>query len=778
VSAATDRASVRARARVDGTVQGVGFRPFVYRLAGELALAGWVRNDERGVEVEIEGEEQAIEAFLARLATEAPPLARVERVRAERRPAQGAQSFLIVPSARGGAADAPVTPDAATCDDCLAELFDPDDRRFRYPFVNCTNCGPRFTIVRGVPYDRPQTTMAGFLMCARCAAEYEDPADRRFHAQPNACPACGPRARLLLGGVEAVRGGAVGEPADAVAAAARLLVEGAVLAVKGLGGYHLACRADDDGAVDALRARKRREDRPFALMVASTAAARALAFVAEQEAALLEGPARPIVLAPRRPQAPVARGVAPGTRELGLMLPYTPLHHLLLADVQALGVGALVMTSGNVSDEPIAYEDEDALARLDPIADAFLLHDRPIHMRTDDSVLRAVRVGGRRRALALRRSRGHVPASIPLPLAAPHPLLACGAELKSTFCLARGERAWVSHHIGDLRNWETLRSFREGIAHFEELFALVPELLVHDLHPDYLSTAHAMEREGVELLGVQHHHAHLAAVLAEHGETGPVVAAVYDGAGYGSDGTVWGGEILVGDLAGFRRAGHLRPVALPGADRAVREPWRMACAWLAESSGDSPPEIPPALAGRVDAKRWAAVAAIARGGLAAPLTTSAGRLCDAVAALCGVRASVSYEGQAAIELEAIAAPGERGAYAIPYSDGQLDPRPAIAEVIAELDAGVPAAIISARFHNGLADATASACAAVARAAGLSAAALAGGVFQNRLLLERVAASLDAAGLRVLTPELLPPNDGAISYGQAAIAAARTLDGPR
>jgi hydrogenase maturation protein HypF len=778
VSAATDRASVRARARVDGTVQGVGFRPFVYRLAGELALAGWVRNDERGVEVEIEGEEQAIEAFLARLATEAPPLARVERVRAERRPAQGAQSFLIVPSARGGAADAPVTPDAATCDDCLAELFDPADRRFRYPFVNCTNCGPRFTIVRGVPYDRPQTTMAGFLMCARCAAEYEDPADRRFHAQPNACPACGPRTRLLLGGVEAARGDAVGEPADAVAAAARLLVEGAVLAVKGLGGYHLACRANDDAAVDALRARKRREDRPFALMVASTAAARALAFVAEQEAALLEGPARPIVLAPRRPQAPVARGVAPGARELGLMLPYTPLHHLLLADVQALGVGALVMTSGNVSDEPIAYEDEDALARLDPIADAFLLHDRPIHMRTDDSVLRAVRVGGRRRALALRRSRGHVPASIPLPLAAPRPLLACGAELKSTFCLARGERAWVSHHIGDLRNWETLRSFREGVAHFEELFALVPELLVHDLHPDYLSTAHAMEPEGVELLGVQHHHAHLAAVLAEHGETGPVVAAVYDGAGYGSDGTVWGGEILVGDLAGFRRAGHLRPVALPGADRAVREPWRMACAWLAESSGDSPPEIPPALAGRVDAERWAAVAAIARSGLAAPLTTSAGRLCDAVAALCGVRASVSYEGQAAIELEAIAAPGERGAYAIPYSDGQLDPRPAIAEVIAELDAGVPAAIISARFHNGLADATASACAAVARAAGLSVAALAGGVFQNRLLLERVAAGLDAAGLRVLTPELLPPNDGAISYGQAAIAAARMPGGPR
>ncbi len=584
----------RMRVCIAGTVQGVGFRPFVYRLAGELALAGWVRNDERGVEVEVEGATGAVEAFLARLPLEAPPMARVECVRAEPQPVRGERRFLIAPSARTGGADALVAPDAATCSDCLAELLDPGDRRYRYPFINCTNCGPRFTIVRGVPYDRPLTTMAGFAMCAACRAEYEDPADRRFHAQPNACPVCGPCARLLAAGTE-VRDGTARllatetEVRDAIAGAAWLLAEGAVVAVKGLGGYHLTCRADDEAAVGALRARKQREDRPFALMVADLAAARQLVCLQDEEAALLEGPARPIVLATRRTDAPVAPAVAAGAPELGLMLPYTPLHHLLLADVGALGGGALVMTSGNVSDEPIAYEDEEALARLAPIADAFLLHDRPIHMRTDDSVVRAVRVGARRRALPLRRSRGYVPASLRLPVGARRPLLACGAELKSTFCVARGERAWVSHHIGDLRNWETLRSFREGIAHFEELFAVAPEVVVHDLHPDYLSTAYAMDREqqglrgcehrmvscsprnpgverlGIELLAVQHHHAHLAAVLAEHGETGPAVGAIYDGAGYGTDGTVWGGELLVGGLAGCRARGP--PAPRPSARR-------------------------------------------------------------------------------------------------------------------------------------------------------------------------------------------------------------------
>jgi hydrogenase maturation protein HypF len=757
---------VRTRVRVEGTVQGVGFRPFVHRLAGELGLLGWVRNDERGVEVEVEGREQDVAAFLERLGEDAPPLARVERVSYEPRALERAGEFRILPSARAGEPDAPVTPDAAVCGECLGELLDPRDRRFRYPFINCTNCGPRFTIVQGVPYDRARTTMARFEMCAECAAEYRDPRNRRFHAQPNACPRCGPRARLI---------GAARAAIDAPAAAAELLADGAIVAVKGLGGYHLACRADDEAAVGRLRVRKHREDRPFALMVTDVAAALELVEIEDLEAALLTDPAHPIVLASARAGARVAAGVAPRTAELGVMLAYTPLHHLLLADFSALGGGALVMTSGNVSDEPIAYADEDARARLATIADAFLVHDRPIHMRTDDSVVRAVSAGGRRRPLPLRRSRGYVPASLQLPLDAPRELLACGAELKSTFCLARGARAWVGHHIGELRNWETLRSYREGIAHFEELFALTPAVAVHDLHPDYLSTAYASEREDVELLAVQHHHAHLAAVLAEHGETRRAVGAIYDGAGYGSDGSVWGGELLVGDLAGFERVAHLRAVRLPGGDRAAREPWRMACAWALESTGRAPELIPQRLDGLLAPEQWARVAEIARTGLGAPLTSSVGRLCDAVAALCGLRASVTYEGQAAIELEAIADRSERSAYELPYADGELDARPTVAAVIADLDAGASPATVSARFHKALAGATVSACASIARDAGLELVVLAGGVFQNRLLLERVAAGVQAHGLRTLIPERLPPNDGAISFGQAAVAAA-TLHG--
>jgi hydrogenase maturation protein HypF len=822
---------VRQHVRVEGVVQGVGFRPFVYRLAGELALTGWVRNDERGVEAEVEGELQAVEAFLARLAAEAPPLARVERVQAEPRAPRGGRGFLIAPSARAGAAYTDIAPDTATCSDCLAELNDPGDRRYRYPFVNCTNCGPRFTIVRGVPYDRPLTTMAGFEMCAACRAEYEDPGDRRYHAQPNACPVCGPRTQLLGAEAEEVPDlagtarliadespdavASVARPLerevpDAVAGAARLIAEGAVVAIKGLGGYHLACRADDQAAVETLRAGKRREDRPFALMVADLLVADRLVLMREKEAELLLEPARPIVLIPRRADAQVAPGVAPRASELGLMLPYTPLHHLLLADMGLLGAEVMVLTSGNLSDEPIAYENQDAFARLASIADAFLTHDRPIYTRTDDSVVRAVALGERRRALPLRRSRGYVPDSLGLPVEARRPLLACGAELKSTFCMARGERAWVSHHIGDLANWETLRSFRHGIAHFEELFAIAPLLIAHDLHPDYLSTAYALERDreradgqtlpaddscvqspgggrtGIELLAVQHHHAHLAAVLAEHGQSGPAVGAIYDGSGYGSDGTVWGGELLVGGLGSFERVGHLCPVALPGGDQAVRQPWRMACTWIAQATGDPAPPIPPALAGRVEPSRWAAVAHLAAlatvahmadGGLAVPLTTSIGRLCDAVAALCGLRPEVTYEGQAAIELEAIADPAERGSYEISYLDGQLDPRPAILAAIADLAAGVSPARVSARFHRGLSDATVRACVEAAGAAGLSLVVLAGGVFQNRLLLEGVAAGIERNGLRALTPRRLPPNDGAISFGQAAIAAAMTAVEP-
>jgi hydrogenase maturation protein HypF len=555
-----------------------------------------------------------------------------------------------------------------------------------------------------------------------------------------------------------------------VGEAATLLREGAIVAVKGIGGYHLACLADDEAAVRRLRGRKHREARPFALLVADLDAARRLVELGREEEALLGSRARPIVLAPRRPEAPVAAAVAPGRRELGLMLPYSPLHHLLAGDVGA----PLVLTSGNLSDEPIAYRDEDARERLAPIVDAFLLHDRPIETRTDDSVARVVATPAGRRPLALRRSRGYVPEGLALPVPASLPLLACGAELKSTFCLAAGERAWVSHHVGDLENYETLRSFREGIGHFQRLFAVAPEVVAHDLHPDYLSTRYALEREGVETVAVQHHHAHLAACLAEHGETGPALGAIFDGSGYGLDGTVWGGELLAGDLRGCERLGSLLPVAMPGGVAAIREPWRMACAWLAalDGAGAVPP---PALAGKVEERDWRNCRALLASDLEHPVTTSMGRLFDAVGALCGAAAQVTYEGQAAIELEALADRAERGRYELDLRREQrllLDPRPALTGLLADLAADEAPAAVAARFHEGVAHATVDACAALAAERDLDTVVLAAGVFQNALLLERTAALLAAAGLRVLIPQLLPPNDGAISFGQAAIVAAQ------
>jgi hydrogenase maturation protein HypF len=762
----------RTRVRVHGTVQGVGFRPYVYRLAGELGLGGFVFNDAQGVVAEVEGAAADVEAFLDRLAPEAPPLAVLEQVIVSTRPPCGSRGFVIRESPHGEVPDAAVTPDTAVCAGCLRELSDPVDRRYRYPFINCTDCGPRFTIVRGVPYDRPLTTMASFVMCPACRVEYENPADRRFHAQPNACPECGPSARLLAPDGDAVP---LRNAADAVAAATAALHCGATIAVKGIGGYHLACRADHEEAVATLRARKHREDKPFALMTSSVLDARALVSLGEAEVALLQSPPRPIVLAPRRTGARVAAAVAPGAPELGVMLPYSPLHHLLLSDTRA----PVVMTSGNVSDEPIAYEDEDARARLAPMADLFLVHDRRIQTRTDDSVVRVISVAGRPRPAFLRRSRGYVPASLRLPDGATRPLLACGAELKSTFCLAKGERAWVSHHIGDLENYETLRSFTEGIDHFRRLFAVTPEVVAHDLHPEYLSTKYALERDGVELVGVQHHHAHLAACLAEHGETAPALGAIFDGTGYGLDETVWGGEFLLGDLCRFERVGTLLPVPMPGGTAAIRQPWRMACAWLWAALGDSP-ELPASLRGAVDARVWAQVGRLVQTQTASPLTSSVGRLCDAVAALCGIRTEVNYEGQAAIELEAACDPGERGVYEMPgaQSGGLLviDPRPAIAAVAADVAAGVAIGAIATRFHAAVRAATVTACVALADRHGVSSVVLSGGVFQNRRLLTAASADLGAAGLRVLVPERLPVNDGGIAYGQAAVAAARLAVG--
>ena len=751
---------VRVRVRVTGIVQGVGYRPFVYALARRHGLGGLVGNDAEGVFIEAESDSQAaLGIFVGALRAEAPPLAVVESVSSEPVAAVGESSFIIVTSRSGGEHVALVSPDMSTCEECLAEVRDPAARRFRYPFTNCTNCGPRFTITRGVPYDRPLTTMAGFPLCAECAAEYDDPTDRRFHAQPVCCPRCGPALALRRPDGEAV-------PGDPLAETARLLQEGAVVAIKGLGGYHLAARADDEAAVARLRARKHREDKPFAVLVPDLAAAGRLCVVDPAGAALLAGQGRPIVLLPLRAGAPVAPSVAPGNRSLGLMLPYTPLHHLLVEELGA----PFVLTSGNLSDEPIAYRDEDAFDRLGGIADAFLVHDRPIHIRTDDSVTRPFRG----RELLLRRSRGYAPRPLRLPWAFPRPVLATGAELKSTFCVAKGHHAFVSHHIGDLENYETYASFTEGIEHFCRLFDVAPEVVAHDLHPEYLSTKHAHDLaahglDPVDLVGVQHHHAHIASCLADNGEAGPVLGVAFDGLGWGPDDTIWGGELLVADLAGYERVGHLVPVPMPGGAAAIREPWRMAAAYL----GDDAPG--PLRARHQD--RWEAVTALARSGLSSPLTSSAGRLFDAVAATVGVRDSVNYEGQAAIELEQRADPDERGAYPMRVEEGATTTplRLAGADLIRaaadDLGVGVPVSTIAARFHNGLATAVAEACARLREEHGLATVALSGGVFQNVLLLGRLMDHLEARGFRVLVHSRVPPNDGGISLGQAAITGA-------
>jgi hydrogenase maturation protein HypF len=769
---------IRTAVRVEGIVQGVGFRPFVYSLATGLGLSGLVGNDVDGVFAEVEGTPSAVREFLLILERDAPPLARIERVMATPMTPSGSTSaapavFAIAASESAGPRRTLVSADTATCADCLRELADPADRRFGYPFINCTNCGPRFTIVRDVPYDRPLTTMAGFAMCEQCAAEYHDPADRRFHAQPTCCPACGPRLTLL----DPAGGELPGEP---LARAAELLRQGRVLAVKGLGGYHLAVDAANEEAAAALRARKRREDRPFAVLVADLAAARRLCEVDAAAADLLTSPGRPIVLLPRlhgtgtseagtgregTGRAAIAAATAPGNRQLGIMLPYTPLHHLLIRAAAC----PLVLTSGNSSGEPIVYRDAEALARLGDIADAFVRHDRPIHIRTDDSVARAFRG----RPMLIRRSRGYVPEPIVVRGGFPRPVLACGAELKNTFCLAKGRHAFVSHHIGDLENAETLRSFTEGIEHFRRLFDVVPVVVAHDLHPEYLSTKYAFELDEVDLQGVQHHHAHIVSCLADNGASGPVIGVAFDGTGFGTDGTIWGGEFLVADLAGFQRGGHLAPVPMPGGAAAIRQPWRMAAAYLDAAFSGAPPEGLGVI--RRNQARWPAVVALARRGVNSPLTSSAGRLFDAVAALLGVRDAISYEGQAAVELEQVADPAETSFYRAgirnhyPFGILGID---LVRAAVDDLAAGIPRETISARFHNGVAALIEAGCVLLRERHGLGTVALSGGVFQNLLLLRETVRRLEARGFRVLVHSRVPCNDGGISLGQAVVAAAR------
>ena len=740
---------VRVHLAVTGIVQGVGFRPFVYGLASRLALDGYVGNDDAGVVAEVEGAPDAVDAFVAALRADPPPLALVETVRRTPVAPTEAPGFVIVASGTGaGGPRTVVSADTAPCADCLAELDDPADRRHRHPFITCTNCGPRFSIVCDVPYDRATTTMAGFPMCPACAAEYRDPADRRFHAQPVCCHDCGPTLRL---------DGSPGSSDEVLGRAAERLRAGEILAVKGLGGYHLAVRADDADAVARLRAAKHREDKPFAVLAADLGAAADMALVDADVAGVLTSRRRPIVLLPRRPGAAVAPAVAPGTRELGILLPPTPLHRLLAGDV---GV-PLVLTSGNVSDEPIAHRDDDAAARLAPLVDGFLTHDRGIRTRVDDSVVRVAR----RRVLPVRRARGYAPEPVTLGFAVDRPVLACGGEQKVTIALASGRRAFLSAHIGDLENLATLRAYTDAVTHLGRLADIEPEVVAHDLHPEYLSTKYAVDRDDLDAVGVQHHHAHVASCLAEHGwgpDDPPVLGVAFDGTGWGPDGTIWGGELLLASLRSAQRVGHLATVGLPGGAAAVRAPWRMAAAWLGASGADL------AVARRHD--RWDAVTSLARS--ASTLrTSSAGRLFDAVAAVLGIRDTTTYEGQAAVELEQYVDPAERSAYPAGESvDGVIAAGDLVEAVVADVRAGVDRGRIAARFHHGLADATVRATVAAAAEHGVTTAALSGGVFVNLVLLARVRAGLEAAGLRVLVHERVPCTDGGISLGQVAVAA--------
>ncbi len=761
----------RVRIDIEGIVQGVGFRPFVYRLAQRLRLSGWVRNTPAGVVVEAQGEDGPLAGFLHAVTAEAPPLAVIGAVRSEEIPPVGEEGFAILAS-RDGAGIVQVAPDCDVCPDCLAELFNPTDRRFHYPFITCTNCGPRYSIITGIPYDRPYTTMARFSMCPACRAEYEDPANRRFHAQPIACPECGPR--LVL--TDAAGNEVAGEPLDE---AVDLLRTGRIVAVKGVGGYHLAVDAGNDAAVGELRRRKKRDEKPFALMAPDLAAVRTFTRLDAVAERLLQSPERPIVLLEKRDRGSgtgdryISPGVAPANGYFGVMLPSSPLHHLLLRE----NFTALVMTSGNLSDEPIAYRDAEARERLAGIADAFLCHDREIHTRCDDSVLRVFRDN----PLFLRRSRGYVPRGVVLQ-SPQRSVLAVGAELKGAVCLVRGELAFLSQHIGDLKNAATLRSMEETAAHLGRILEIRPELVAHDLHPDYLSTR-AAAGMGLPLVAVQHHHAHLAACMAENRLAGEVLGVIFDGTGYGPDGTVWGGEFLLGGYAGYRRVGHIDRVPLPGGDAAVREPFRMAIAWLHRTFGAALFDLPLAcLAEMPDRDREIYLRMIERG-INSPLTSSCGRLFDAVAAMLGVRSRVSYEGQAAIELEALAEEGgEAGAY--PYflvtteSGTVVDVRPMLRAIVEDLPHGEQKSAIARRFHATLARAAADVCGKVREAQGVDRVVLSGGAFQNRLLSEELAGLLEAKGFQVFVHRLVPPNDGGIALGQAVIAGYGTAPFPQ
>jgi hydrogenase maturation protein HypF len=765
-----ERHEVRRAVLVCGVVQGVGFRPFVYRLALEEGLAGFIGNDTDGVTIEVGGPEERVEAFLDRLRAEAPPLARIDSIVARDVTAIGEVGFRIVASEVLGPVSTGIPADAATCRDCLRELLDPEDRRYGYPFLNCTNCGPRFTITRRIPYDRPQTSMARFKMCAACQAEYDDPLSRRFHAQPNACWDCGPRVWLV---------GADGSALSAdnpVAATIDRLVAGQIMAIKGVGGFHLSVDATNQAAVMRLRERKHRYGKPLAVMVQDVEAAREVCTLTAAEEALLQTVARPIVLARKRDGGGIAEGVAPGIPWLGVFLPYAPLQHLLFADGR---LRALVMTSANLSEEPIAIDNDEALARLGAIADAFLMHDREILQRCDDSV--AAVVDGRPQLI--RRARGFVPLGVELPLDAP-PLLAVGGHLKNVFALAQGRRVYQSQHLGDLENLTGLEFFKESLDHLMRTFEIEPETVVHDLHPGYLSTEWAKEwarERGLRLIAVQHHHAHVAGCMAEHGLR-EAIGLTLDGTGYGTDGRIWGGEVLIARLDGFERFAHLEYVAMPGGDAAVREPWRMAFAALRAADFDVESEQIVKLLG-AQASEVRVLRRMVERGINSPMTSSLGRLFDAVAAVVLNRRVVDYEAQAAIELEGIAVDEpdrfEQGDYVPELHDAEEGSGSAAVirtgkmwkAVLEDLWRGVPASRISARFHAGIAEGFINVAGNARIESGINQVAMSGGCMHNRRLARLLRVGLEAQGFQVFQHAQVSPGDGGLSYGQVAVAAA-------
>lgn len=749
---------------IHGVVQGVGFRPFVYRLASQLQLQGFVRNHSGGVQMEIEGERSAIEQFLVALQNHPPTLSRIDRLQCRSLPVTHETGFRIEDSERERSSQISLSPDIATCAACLQDLFDPADRRYRYPFLNCTNCGPRLTIIQSAPYDRERTTMSGFPMCPACRAEYDDPQNRRFHAQPTACPVCGPRLTALHPSGETM---GTTDPLNVFLSA---VLDGQIGAMKGIGGFHLVCDARNERAVAELRRRKHRDEKPFAVMVPDTETALVYCEMNSQERELLESRRRPIVLLRKRSVDaatgnPIANAAAPENPELGVMLPYSPLHSLLM---DAAGKVPLVMTSGNRSDEPMAYQNETALEQLGPLADVFLSHDRPIHVRCEDSVFRVM--GGQQ--MPLRRSRGYAPEPIPLPWECPRPLLAVGGQLKNVFALGKGRQAILSHHLGDLDHFAAYQAFERDIQLYEQLFDITPELIVHDLHPNYTSTCFAKQyavENKIPLLGVQHHHAHLASLMAEHGLEGPLIGVTFDGGGYGTDGTVWGGEFLVGDYRGFTRKTHFRPVRLPGGEQAIREPWRMALAHLYDADCAAVPVA------NISSTHRRTIERMIERGVNSPYTSSAGRLFDAVAALAGVRTHVSYEGQAAMQWEWLATDvPEAGRYPFEVAE-TIDTRPLIRSVVQDVRQAVPAPIIARRFHSTMVEIIIAVCQRIRSATGLDAVGLSGGVFLNALLTCETSERLQAAGFRVYQHRLVPPGDGGLSLGQLAIAAKSLID---